>query len=106
MTEAPSDLIPLGSIHNERRRGALMAVVDREWHKGALSLWGFEGWRGAEHKPVPLGYELNWVGGPSREEGHPNFFSLTYFCDVTAELREPTSKNLPWTEIRISEKTL
>ena len=63
----PADLVPLGIVHNDERRGDLMAVVNSAHRKGAVATWAYKGHHSANLQRVPQNYELNWVGGPGRE---------------------------------------
>jgi hypothetical protein len=84
----PTDLIPLGVVHNDERREDLIGVVNASKRKRTITLWAYKGHHSAELRRVPDGYELNWMGGPGREEGnHPDHPGLAYYCDVTAEIR-------------------
>jgi hypothetical protein len=84
----PADLVPLGIVHNDERRDDLMAAVDLAQRKGAVALWGYPGYHSPSLRRIPQNYELNWMGGPGREEGdNPDCPGLAYYCDVTAAPR-------------------
>ena len=86
--EFPADLIPLGIVHNDERREDPIEVVNTAKRKRTITLWAYKGHHSAEWQRVPDNYELNWMGGPGREEGnHTDHPGLTYYCDVTAEIR-------------------
>jgi hypothetical protein len=84
--------IPLGIVHNDDYycREALMRRVKAEIREGRLELRGYhkdKRWRASDPIPYPycLELELNWVAGPSREDGdNPRFPGRKYHCDVSA----------------------
>jgi hypothetical protein len=85
---APADLIPLGTVHNDDRREHLIQTIDTAQKKGTIALWAYKGHHSAKLQRVPDTYELNWMGGPGREEAdNPDYPGLAYYCDVTAEPR-------------------
>jgi hypothetical protein len=106
--ERPSDLIPLGVVHNDEFRAALMIAVEQRRRRfKADLLWGFDD--STELRPVPAMYVLNWIGGPARDEReHPEYPGLLYYCDVTAydALRGVDEDVGEFTEVRISKQVL
>jgi len=84
----PADLIPLWTVHNDERREHLISIINTAHKKRTVALWAYKGHHGIKLQRVPETYELNWLGGPGREDGdHPDFPEFAYYCDVTAEPR-------------------
>ncbi len=117
--ELPSDLVPLGLVHNDENTEELMAAIEKEWRLHRLELWGYEGEFSSSLKPVPDEYAIDWLGGPGRENGdHPEYPRLAYYCDAAASLR--MRENVPggylrragmasapvWTQVRIRQSEL
>jgi hypothetical protein len=107
--KTPPVWIPLGIVHNDDYycREALMRRVQAEFREGRLELRGYhkdERWRESEPIPYPycLELELDWVAGPSREDGdNPRFPGLKYHCDVSVSHRN--NRRDFWTELLIAQ---
>ena len=83
-----------------------MQRVDAEWRDGRLLLWGYHGDDRRQCKPIPYPYSLelllDWVAGPSREDGgNPHFPELKYDYDVGAYHRH--NRCDIWTELLIAK---
>ena len=90
MIAPPSDLIPLGVVHNDPFRKALMIAVTERWKKRDRNLlWRPDAERSGELRPIPIDCSLSWLKGPTRREGgHPDYPGLRYYCDVIAAPRD------------------
>lgn len=101
--------IPLGIVHNDDYycRKALMRRVEAEIREGRLELRGYhkdKRWRASDPIPYPycLELKLDWVAGPSREDGdNPRFSGHKYHCDVSAFHRN--NRRDFWTELLIAQ---
>lgn len=86
MTEIPTDLRPLGLVHNHERAEALMRLVQKQHDAGEFGLWAYPSESSPETaiEPLPRGCELNWMGGPPEcdDENDP-----PYYCEVSASPR-------------------
>jgi hypothetical protein len=82
----PHDLVPLGIVHIEDHRSQMMEIIQTWRDNGKILLWGHPDLRSPDIEALPQDKKiaLNWVGGPDREGGHPDYPDLTYYCDVSA----------------------
>jgi hypothetical protein len=78
----PSDLVPLGFVHNYNGRETIMPRFERHYASGTITVW-LDTLRQPE--PIPSTRTLIWVGRDERETEYRDEEERGYYCEMIAD---------------------